>query len=36
MQFVDNMVWEKINVENDIDGADGLAFNTMIYIQRGD
>jgi hypothetical protein len=30
------MVWEKISVENDFDGADGLAFNTMIYIQRGD
>lgn len=32
---MDTMEWEKKAVENDIDGSNGIAFNTLVYIQKG-
>jgi hypothetical protein len=28
----DTMEWEKKIIENDIDGGNGIAFNTIVYI----
>lgn len=29
------MEWEKKSIENDIDGQNGIAYNTLCYIQKG-
>jgi len=31
----DTMEWETKLIENDVDGANGIAFNSIIYLQKG-
>lgn len=32
---LDTNEWEKKSIENDFDGQNGIAYNTLCYIQKG-